>query len=455
MVFLIYDNTGTTPNLYFPQPWSTKTTLILSHPFVLGGTTENSCQYYDTVVIPNTVTKLGCFWGWTNLARVSLPNSITELRGTFYGCSSLDSIVIPNSVDTIISAFIYCTGLTTITIPDSTRYLGWSAFSGCSGLHTVTLGRGLRSIDYSAFGSGCQSINTIYYNADSCTITDVYSDGYDYYPFNNWQGLKKVYFGNNVRYIPQGIFYNTGIDTLIIPESVIEIGKNAFSSCDSLQYVSFPNTIRQIGERAFCGCSNLQEITLPHSLTTIKAESFRACSSLQKIIIPNSVTKIEQYSFEGCTGLRKITIGNSVASIYTGAFWGCTSIDGIFCLPQTPPNVLDAFRNIDFSVPVIVPCNTIESYQAAAGWSSFTNIHEDCNMAISDVDYNINVIAQGNQLIVNGTADSIVTLYDATGRTLAIKQSGAQTITFDVPATGTYLVKVGNAPARRIVVVRK
>ena len=45
-------------------------------------------------------------------------------------------------------------------------------------------------------------------------------------------------------------------------------------------------------------------------------------------------------------------------------------------------------------------------------------------------------------------------LYDVNGRVLAVKRNGLGTIRFDVAASGAYLIKVGNHPARKIVVVR-
>lgn len=74
---------------------------------------------------------------------------------------------------------------------------------------------------------------------------------------------------------------------------------------------------------------------------------------------------------------------------------------------------------------------------------------------INDLDgSNAKVYSTDGRIVVENTDGNTVILYDAAGRILAIKQSSIQAITFDIPATGTYLVKVGDAPARRIVVVR-
>ena len=47
-----------------------------------------------------------------------------------------------------------------------------------------------------------------------------------------------------------------------------------------------------------------------------------------------------------------------------------------------------------------------------------------------------------------------ICLYDVVGRLLAIRRETAQEVLLDVPASGAYLVKIGNALARRIVVKR-
>lgn len=58
------------------------------------------------------------------------------------------------------------------------------------------------------------------------------------------------------------------------------------------------------------------------------------------------------------------------------------------------------------------------------------------------------------QLVVENAGQNTVVLYDAAGRQLAVRRNEGAPILFDVPASGTYLVKVGSAPARRIVVVK-
>jgi hypothetical protein len=64
------------------------------------------------------------------------------------------------------------------------------------------------------------------------------------------------------------------------------------------------------------------------------------------------------------------------------------------------------------------------------------------------------VYSNHGQIVVEGADGNTVTLYDVTGRVLATKQDRYVPLRFDAPASGTYLIKIGNYPARRVVVIR-
>lgn len=67
---------------------------------------------------------------------------------------------------------------------------------------------------------------------------------------------------------------------------------------------------------------------------------------------------------------------------------------------------------------------------------------------------NAKIYQRDGHVVVEGVELQTVALYDAVGRVMAVKRNEGDAIRFDVPASGTYLVQVGNAPARRIVVVK-
>ena len=75
------------------------------------------------------------------------------------------------------------------------------------------------------------------------------------------------------------------------------------------------------------------------------------------------------------------------------------------------------------------------------------------------------IYAQNGQVVVEGAEGYTVTLYDLNGRVLATHNKrdsnpaypipdAASPIRFEVPASGCYLIKIGNYPARKVVVIR-
>ena len=65
-----------------------------------------------------------------------------------------------------------------------------------------------------------------------------------------------------------------------------------------------------------------------------------------------------------------------------------------------------------------------------------------------------NIYVTNGQIVVEGAEGYPVYLYDVVGRLLATRRETAQEVLLDVPASGAYLVKIGDAPARRVVVRR-
>ena len=94
--------------------------------------------------------------------------------------------------------------------------------------------------------------------------------------------------------------------------TVTSIAHSAFYG-DEITSITLPNTIVQIGAEAFGDCRNLTSISLPSSLKTIELGAFSG-SALYAITIPRSVTSIDGNIVVGCEFLDNITVesGNSV-----------------------------------------------------------------------------------------------------------------------------------------------
>lgn len=67
---------------------------------------------------------------------------------------------------------------------------------------------------------------------------------------------------------------------------------------------------------------------------------------------------------------------------------------------------------------------------------------------------NVKMYVQGSDIVVENSDGNRVSIYDAVGRLLATKQEAFEPVRFPIATSGVYMVKVGNLPARKIVVVR-
>ena len=74
---------------------------------------------------------------------------------------------------------------------------------------------------------------------------------------------------------------------------------------------------------------------------------------------------------------------------------------------------------------------------------------------IEDVEgVSAKVFSVDNRIVVKGAEKLNVYVYDVNGRAVCRQANAAETVEFTMSNSGVYLVKVGNAPAKRVVVVR-
>ena len=146
--------------------------------------------------------------------------------------------------------------------------------------------------------------------------------------------------------------YCSDLTSIVIPESVINIGERAFFSCTGLTSVEIPDSVMSIENGAFYNCTNLISIEIPDSVTSIGGQAFYGTSWLEEkrkenpfvivngilidgytcsgdVIIPDIVTSIGNDAFRGCSDLTSVNIPDNVTSIENGAFWDCTGLTSI------------------------------------------------------------------------------------------------------------------------------
>lgn len=122
----------------------------------------------------------------------------------------------------------------------------------------------------------------------------------------------------------------TEIKSVVIPDSVIEIGERAFYTCLQLEEVTMGNGVKKIGQEAFAGYFKMKTIHLSDSLQEIGLRAFNFCESLEALELPSSLRNIEMEAFGNCISLKSLNIPDGMQAIPPGTFDRCSSMEELY-----------------------------------------------------------------------------------------------------------------------------
>jgi len=300
------------------------------------------------VVIPGTtnnwpVTSIGesAFSHDTNLASVSIPNSITNIGyNAFYFCTGMTNVTMGTNVQTIgSSAFESCWQLHSVTIPKSVTNVGDDLFQS-SGLGSVT-------IDNNAIGSqefySCGGLTNA---AISTNVTSIGTYAFGGCSFTN------IVIPNSVTNIGPGAFWFTYLQSVTISDGVIAIGGGAFQGT-RLTSIAIPSSITSIGDIAFNSCDSLTNIEVDVSNLYF--------SSVNGILFDKNQTTLVQYP-GGLGG--SYTVPNGTDNIGEYAFANCDLLTSVYFDGNAPTTDWTAFY----------ADNNVTAYYltGTSGWADFS-----------------------------------------------------------------------------------
>lgn len=116
-----------------------------------------------------------------------------------------------------------------------------------------------------------------------------------------------------------GIYSPNGMESVLLPERLIEIGNKAFQY-NSLVTVEFPASVTTIGESAF-NSNKLEKLILPDTITEVKDGAF-STNVLTEITLSDGMTRIAQAVFSMNINLTHIEIPDTITEIDDFAFAG-------------------------------------------------------------------------------------------------------------------------------------
>lgn len=463
---------------------------------LLGG-----CAFYHCTGLSSVFYNARC----VEYIRSSVANTSEDFYDVFYRCTNLSSFVLGDSVRYIPSNFINgCSQeiapITSINIPCNVDSIGRTPFWGCTMLDTIY---------YNAID--CKKLQFFLFSSDNesyCNVTKIiFGEGVQVIPDNLCRGMSSLQgtlnFPNSIQRIGQSAFNGCSSlsGQLSLPFNLDHIGNYAFKDCSGLiGDIIIPDNVHYIGRYAFDNCNNVSGLTIGINVDTME-QAFLNMSSLTSIqynatncldgtsafygnhqissctfginvqvipdvliydlpnitsiTLPEALIKIGQYNFGNSNISGPIILPSTLQNIGYGAFSNCGNPSQIVCNAINPPTISSINNLTDIfightDIPLLVPCESIGTYQSAPGWNAFTSITgiEDCDTTTNNLnDYimstDIQIFSHNGQIVVDGTSD-IVQIFDMTGRNVQNEE---------LPA-GVYIVKIGNHYTRKVVVIK-
>lgn len=345
----------------------------------------------------------------------------------FYNQTELTEVVLPRTVEVIEDfAFTYCCGISNLVVPGNVWRVGTEAFFQITHVQM-------------AFGGGntfgAYSKNSVY--RDSLWYSDE--------TFTRVVGAHRQLVNGYV------------------PETVINIGNNAFAYCQKLETISLPNRLQQISEMAFYECRALTNINVPSSVSYIGEQAFRnvmhvqypnvgnrwstdpnygqtqggeVCSNgvlidslyypdtiryrimgahrrLVHAIMPSAVNIVQAKAFSYCKHMKEVDFSNHLYNIGNSAFIECVQLRNVYLHDGVNRIEGNAFYQCKRLKSVHFGMGTLQIYSGTfLGCDSITdiyigaNIHRDSRPDLSVADETTitlgpNVISVPDYAIVN------------------------------------------------------
>ncbi|MBQ8374118.1 MAG: leucine-rich repeat protein [Clostridia bacterium] len=346
------------------------------------------------VVIPNTVNEIWAkaFKDNKGVTSITFDGAHTgEFRvgaEAFYGCAKLATVELPEGLSVVANKMFYnCSALTSVTIPNTVTSVEVGAFSGCIQLATVTFAEGNTNAPLVIEdGTTSESVFGFLPRLSKVVLperlTKIGDDA-----FYCCYMLKSVNIPSTVTEIGNYAFAKAPIQSIVLSEGLVTIGRNAFAECD-LSTVTIPSTVTHIGdplESASDGTSrsvfaknyHLSEVKFaPNSqLKELMSGAFEYCAALTSIKLPTSIEVIGDYAFRN-SGVKTVEFEEgttNLAEVGTCAFTVTPLTE--FAFPETTAETISLGRLI------FKGCANLTKLHLSAGITDFGDGLIDFNLA--------------------------------------------------------------------------
>ncbi len=377
----------------------------------IGNNSFSGCSHLQNVTLvsdeqnPASLTRIEgfAFYACGALQTFNPPESISYIgEYAFANCVTLYEITIPDGVENIEPSAFMNTNFTsdsknwkddmlylgkhlikvrntlqddgtytntTVTVAKGTLTIAAKAFAECKEIEKVILPAELKHIDADAF-LNCEKLAQVEFQGDiyqwlAITFVNDYSSPLYY----GNTGLHVATVGedgivdltnpevvkHNITHIPSGTFRGTDLKKIILPDSLISIGEEAFENCAQLTEIVFngDSNLAYVGKDVLKGCTAYrnddQNWDLDHKVLymggkvlveaetslsgtynvkdetlIIVAEAFKDCQNLETVNINASLRYVGDLAFDGCSSIKTVEFADKTY------VWLCTQVKNGF-----------------------------------------------------------------------------------------------------------------------------
>lgn len=352
--------------------------------------TELTLPYLGSDYTTSNYTNVGYLFGYANNAEAAgaIPTSLKKLTVTggmvgnyaFANLKNVAEIVLTPEVTSIgHKAFSNCAGLEDLTMPllyvnystrraaDEHGYVttlaeyydlpGWvdrydDSYDGKTFKLHINGGGILRAAagdanwekDGTTLGDGvggglfelCKGISEV--TIDNITVIPQFT-------FARCSNLKKVTIGDTVQNIMSGAFWRTGIEEIVIPDSVKEIGEYWLTETDNYSDRAF--SYYSNSGHVFAGCEKLKKVTIGNGVVNIPASMFEGCTNLEEIIIGENVRFVDHRAFSSTNDTFNVINHSTHKEWVVSGSVSARFMDALMANENAPEKIYYGYENFD------------------------------------------------------------------------------------------------------------
>lgn len=327
----ITEYVGTDANVIIPDT-------IGGKPVVAIGTNAFEDQLtLKSVTLPDSVTRIdfNAFSRCWNLENVTLGEGIREIDALLFShCDKLtyneyeNGSYLGSPENPYLALARMSPSVETAVFHPDTRVICGEAFEDCGKLKDLIIPEGILSIG----GFALPYLNTVSFPA---TMEHIDSLAFRYcrtpseITVAEGNTAYKSVDGNLFSYDGTRLIKYAGgseATAYTVPDGTVIIEDNAFESAKHLTEVTLPDSVEEIGGQAFLNCEGLTALHFGKGLKIISGQAFGFCKSLTEVTIPDSVEQVNHFTFSFCEKLERVVIGSGVTHLGDEVFYDCDAL---------------------------------------------------------------------------------------------------------------------------------